>query len=79
MINIQNILEKSAIHSGIKEALLLVEFSGNKKIPQDKKHTKLNLSLVIDISGSMGGTVKTEMMQLRLRAMNLELNSILNQ
>ena len=60
MINIQTSLEKKGVYGGQKEAQLLIEISGQKK-KSNKQKNKLNLSFVIDISGSMGGTVQTKM------------------
>lgn len=58
MINIQTNLEKTGVYTGQKESHVLIEITGQKK-SQVKKNKKVNLSLVIDVSGSMGGTVKT--------------------
>ncbi len=54
MINIQYLTEKAALNKSAKETLLLLELEGIKKaISKTTKRQKLNLSLVIDVSGSM--------------------------
>jgi Ca-activated chloride channel homolog len=62
MINIQTNLEKPGVYTGQKESQILLEITGQKKV-SNKKRNKINLSLVIDVSGSMGGTVQTKMQQ----------------
>ena len=58
MLNIKLISEKEALNISNKESLFLVEIEGVKnKIKSNKKSQRLNLSLVIDISGSMNGQV----------------------
>lgn len=63
MINIQTNLEKPGVYTGQKESHILLEITGQKKVT-NKKRNKINLSLVIDVSGSMGGTVQTRMQQI---------------
>lgn len=54
MINLKYFTEKAALNKDSKTGLLLVELEGQKKsIKKAVKRQKLNLSLVIDVSGSM--------------------------
>lgn len=54
MINIKYLAEKAALNMNSKDALFLVELEGQKKqVSKAVKRQKLNLSLVIDVSGSM--------------------------
>lgn len=58
MLTIKSISEKKALNIKNKESLLLLEIEGLKnKNNVDVKRQKLNLSLVIDISGSMNGSI----------------------
>lgn len=58
MIELNTIFEKDKINEKTKESLMLVEIKGIKKIEQNVKKRRLNLSLCIDISGSMGSPLK---------------------
>jgi len=54
MINIKYFTEKAALNNQAKSGLFLVELEGVKKaVNKAIKRQKLNLSLVIDVSGSM--------------------------
>lgn len=52
MITIKNIFEKSALNKANQETLLLLELKGSRKNVKTKRQV-LNLSIAIDISGSM--------------------------
>jgi Ca-activated chloride channel family protein len=53
MIKTNILFEKNTLNKEAKEHLMLVELTGHKKTIINKSKKKLNLSLVIDISGSM--------------------------
>lgn len=54
MLKINYLTEKNALNKNAKNALFLVELEGQKKtVNKNVKRQKLNLSLVLDVSGSM--------------------------
>lgn len=58
MINIKYFTEKAALNNKAKSGLFLVELEGIKKsVSKTVKRQKLNLSLVIDVSGSMSESI----------------------
>lgn len=58
MINVQYLTEKAALKKSAKSGLLLIELEGQKKVVKKAiKRQKLNLSLVIDVSGSMSDLI----------------------
>jgi Ca-activated chloride channel family protein len=58
MINLKYFTEKAALNKDSKTGLLLVELEGQKKtVKKAIKRQKLNLSLVIDVSGSMAENI----------------------
>lgn len=58
MIELNTTFEKDKINEKTKESLMLVEIKGVKKIEKNIKKRRLNLSLCIDVSGSMGSPLK---------------------
>lgn len=62
MINIKYFTEKAALNNKAKSGLFLVELEGVKKaVSKAVKRQKLNLSLVIDVSGSMSSYISHPM------------------
>ena len=59
MIKLNYLFEKNAIHKEIKNFVSLIQINGEKEINKKEKR-KLNISISIDISGSMGSALKTE-------------------
>lgn len=59
MIKINYLFEKNAIHNQIENFVSLIQINGEKQETGNEKR-KLNLSISIDISGSMGSAIKQE-------------------
>lgn len=59
MIKLNYLFEKNAIHKETKSFVSLIQVNGEKEINKKEKR-KLNISISIDISGSMGSALKTE-------------------
>lgn len=59
MIKINYLFEKNAIHNKIESVVSLIQITGEKELINQEKR-KLNISISIDISSSMGSALKTE-------------------
>lgn len=59
MIKLNYLFEKNAIHSKSESVVSLIQILGEKENTVNEKR-KLNLSISIDVSGSMGSAIKTQ-------------------
>lgn len=59
MIKLNYLFEKNAVHNKLESVVSLIQITGEKELTASEKR-KLNLSISIDISGSMGSAIKTE-------------------
>lgn len=59
MIKLNYLFEKNAIHKGLNSVVSLIRINGEKENTINKKR-KLNISISIDVSRSMGSSIKTE-------------------
>ena len=78
MLNIKYISEKAALNATKNEFLFLAEIEGIKnKIKKTVERQKLNLSIVLDISGSMGEAIYSNNSEVHLNnRMNMNMNNV---
>lgn len=60
MIKLNYLFEKNAIHNKTETFVSLVQINGEKEDNSNKERRKLNISISIDISGSMNSALKNE-------------------